>query len=248
MQLLGKSSKYQTILLLNVLALLFVSCTKDVSEPLPITPPSVINLKNYTYLALGDSYMASNPSGESTRSSFPFKLTDTLKKEGFQIKETVLAQFGWTTSDLFSEMLRLFPVKKKFDLITLCIGVNNNYRKMDTAIYRQEFRNILNVCLEQLAEQPKNIFILSIPDWGATEFAKNNDRTPEQIATEINAFNAINKQEALKAKVNYVDITTISREVRFDNSLSSSDKLHPSEKMHNKWVKVVYPAVLPVFE
>ena len=248
MQLPRKSVKYQTLMMLTVLIYLFISCNKDTSVTIPVTPPPVENLKNYTYLALGDSYMASNPSGFGTRSSFPFKLTDTLKKEGFKVEETVLAQFGWTTSDLFSEMLKLFPVKKKFDLITLCIGVNNNYRKMDTAIYRQEFRNILNVCLAQLAEQPKNIFILSIPDWGATEFAKNNDRTPEQIATEINAFNAINKEEAVKAKVNYVDITTISREVRFDNSLSSSDKLHPSEKMHNKWVEVVYPAVLPVFE
>lgn len=248
MKLLRKSGKYHTVLLLNVLALLFVSCTKDASEPLTITPLSIINEKNYSYLALGDSYMASNPTGIGTRSSFPFKLTDTLKKEGFKVQETVVAQFGWTTSNLYGAMLSKLPNKKIFDLITLCIGVNNNYLKMDTATYRREFNDILNLCLERFAEQPTNIFVLSIPDWGATEFARNADRSPEQIAIEINAFNAINKEEAIKANVNYVDITIISREVKFDNSLSSSDQLHPSEKMHNKWVKAVYPAILPLFK
>ncbi|TAE35533.1 MAG: hypothetical protein EAY66_08605 [Sphingobacteriales bacterium] len=83
------------------------------------------NLKKYTYLALGDSYMASNPSG--LRSGFPYKLTDTLKKEGLTVSPTVIAQFGWTSGDLYSAMVSR---NTKYDVITLCIGVNNHYKNL----------------------------------------------------------------------------------------------------------------------
>jgi lysophospholipase L1-like esterase len=227
------------ILLLNIL-LLLVSCKPEVIAPKILAPLPMPNLKKYTYLALGDSYMASNPSG--LRSGFPYKLTDTLKKEGLTVSPTVIAQFGWTSGDLYSAMVSR---NTKYDVITLCIGVNNHYQKLDTGLYRQDFKKILNSCLICVDGVAKRIFVLSIPDWGVTNFAKTDARTPEQIAKGINDFNAINFEEAKKAKVNYVDITSISREAKTDISLISKDELHPSEKMHNKWVAAVYPFIAP---
>jgi lysophospholipase L1-like esterase len=248
MQNLIKKGKYLILILLNALAFTLTSCKKDDSTPVPPPIPPKVNLKNYTYLALGDSYMESNPSGYGTRSSFPFKLTDTLKKQGVKVQETVVAQFGWTTSNLISGMKSELADNKTFDLITLCIGVNDNYQKNDTSTYRQQFKKTLALCLERSANQPKHIFVLSVPDWGVTPFAKGDSRTPEQIAIEINAMNAINYDEAVKAKVNYIDITTISRQAKTDTSLISSDQLHPSEKMNIQWAKAVYPFVYPVFQ
>ncbi|TAF44875.1 MAG: SGNH/GDSL hydrolase family protein [Sphingobacteriales bacterium] len=225
--------------------ILLVRCKTEALKPEIIAPLPKPNVKNYTYLALGDSYMASNPSG--LRSGFPYKLTDTLKKEGLSISPTIIAQFGWTSSDLYHAILSRNINTQKYDAITLCIGVNNHYQMLDTGLYRHDFRKIINACLNSVNGEAKKIFVLSIPDWSVTQFAKTDNRTPEQIAREIIDFNAINADEATKAKVNYINITTISREAKTDIALISKDTLHPSEKMHNKWVRIVYPFIITAF-
>ena len=76
----------------------------------------------------------------------------------------------------------------------------------------------------------KSVFVISIPDWGVTPFAKQDPRkrTQEQISSEIDAFNKINLQEANMHEVNYIEITEDSREAKNDLLLLTSDELHPS--------------------
>jgi len=68
------------------------------------------------------------------------------------------------------------------------------------------------------------------------------------IGPQIDAFNAINKQESTNAGVNYLDITGISREAATDTSLIAGDGLHPSYKMYKLWIAQLAPMVIARME
>ncbi|MES2621696.1 MAG: SGNH/GDSL hydrolase family protein, partial [Bacteroidota bacterium] len=110
----------------------------------------------------------------------------------------------------------------------------------DTENYRHEFHELLNRAIDYAANKPEHVFVISIPDWGVTPFGAEDKRGEEQIGKEIDLFNAINKEEAEKAKVNYIDITPGSRKAKSDADLIASDGLHPSTKMYSEWaIKLV---------
>jgi lysophospholipase L1-like esterase len=133
-----------------------------------------------------------------------------------------------------------------YDLVSLLIGVNNQYRGYDIHEYREQFVFLLSKAMEYAGGDPTHVIVLSIPDWGVTPFAQ--DRDGEQIAKEIDAFNAVNREESEKAGVHYVDITPGSRRARNDNSLIAADGLHPSGKMYSEWARLAYPTVLKTLE
>ena len=190
--------------------------------------------KNYNYLALGDSYTI----GESvdTADRFLVQLANLLNSMDYNISNPeIIAQTGWTTNELLSEINKNEPVGK-FNIVTLLIGVNNQYRGGDLEVYREEFKVLLNKAISYTSE-PKNVIILSIPDWGVTPFAINSGRDPNKIKSEIDQFNAINKTESLNSGVSYINITDISREAEDDSSLLAEDGLHPSGKMYSLWVE-----------
>ncbi|MBC7915019.1 MAG: SGNH/GDSL hydrolase family protein, partial [Pyrinomonadaceae bacterium] len=185
-------------------------------------------IKSFSYLALGDSYTIGH--GVSAESSFPYQLSASLNKEGWKADPlTIVAQTGWTTSDLINA-IKSRGITTKFDIITLLIGVNNQYRGYSTTAYRQEFIQLLNTALTYANGDKTKVFVISIPDWGVTPFASGSDRS--QIAKEIDEFNAINREETLKAGIDYIDITPISRKASNDRSLIADDGLHPSGKMY----------------
>ena len=124
-------------------------------------------------------------------------------------------------------------------MVSLLIGVNNQYRGYNIDTYREEFLFLLNKSIEYAGGDPHRVMVLSIPDWGVTPFAWGRDAT--QIATEIDAFNAVNREEAAKANVHYVDVTPVSREASADPSLLAQDGLHPSGKMYAQWAEVALP-------
>ena len=189
---------------------------------------------NYTYLALGDSYTI----GESvdTKDRFPVQLTAQLNSSNYNVSiPEIIAQTGWTTNELLSEINKNEPIGK-FSIVTLLIGVNNQYRGGDLEVYREEFKVLLNKAISYTSE-PKNVIVLSIPDWGVTPFAINMGRDPNKIKSEIDQFNEINKAESLLLGVSYINITDISREAENDESLLAQDGLHPSGKMYSLWVE-----------
>jgi len=178
------------------------------------------------YLALGDSYTIGESVAPAER--FPNQLA---KKLGIG-EPQIIAKTGWTTDELDAAIDAANP-KGPFDLVTLLIGVNNQYRGRDAKEYRTQFVALLRRALRFAGGDPKKVIVVSIPDWGVTPFAANRDRA--KIAREIDLFNAINREEAARAGARYVDITPISR--REDPSLVAGDGLHPSGKQYGEWVK-----------
>ncbi len=196
----------------------------------------------YRYLALGDSYTI----GESVQSSerWPVQLVNLLRKEQIEIDEPlIIAKTGWTTDELMDGIEKENP-DVTYDLVSLLIGVNNQYRGQSTEEYREEFRTLLEHSIAFAAGKASHVIVLSIPDWGVTPLAEGRDR--EQIGIEIDEFNAINLEEAERRGVHYVDVTPISREASDNPTLLAADGLHPSGKMYEAWARLVLPTVLPV--
>ena len=191
------------------------------------------------YLALGDSYTI----GEmvAAEQSYPNQVAALLNKKGRHINPpTIIAKTGWRTDELIQGIANANLVQK-FDIVTLLIGVNNQYQNKDTAIYRAEFIQLLKTSIALAKDNKHHVFVLSIPDWGVTPFA--NGRNLEKIAAEIDAYNHINKEESKKAGVNYINITSLYREIGDAPTYLAEDKLHPSGKMYEKWAKLVANAV-----
>jgi lysophospholipase L1-like esterase len=125
---------------------------------------------------------------------------------------------------------------RKFDLVTLLIGVNNQYRGRTADEYRVQFAQLLGRAIDFANGQPSHVIVVSIPDWGATPFAEGRDR--ERIAREIDNFNRVNREETLRVGARYVDVTGISRDQR---SLVAEDTLHPSGDMYRLWANAALP-------
>ena len=192
------------------------------------------------YLALGDSYTI----GESVDSSmrYPVQIADSLKKRGYLMEDPrIIAVTGWTTSDLKSG-IQAASLQGPYDLVSLLIGVNNQYRGMDINIYRKEFSELLDQSVYFAGNDTGRVFVLSIPDWGVTPFASGRDR--EKIAMEIDRYNAINKEITLSKGIIWIDVTGISRLAAEDETLIAGDGLHPSGRMYTEWVRLAMPEIL----
>ncbi len=190
-----------------------------------------------SYLALGDSYTI----GESVpvHERFPVQLIRKLRESGTKMDAVkIVATTGWTGDEL-AEGIRNEDLCESYDLVSLLIGVNNQYRGRDTAEYRAQFIDLLEKSIQFGNNHPQNIIVISIPDYGVTPFGR--ERNPDKIAKEIDLFNQINQEESKKAGVHYVDITAISRRAKTDSLLVASDGLHPSGKMYSLWVDEIFP-------
>lgn len=195
-----------------------------------------------SYLALGDSYTIGQGVAEEDR--YPVQLKDTLKSQGVTIdKLQIIARTGWTTDQL-SDAMDNIELDASYDLVTLLIGVNNQYRGRTPESYRPEFIELLNRSIGLAGNDPSRVIVLSIPDWGVTPFASGRDSA--QIATEIDAYNAINRQASEMVDVTWIDVTPISREAANRPELLASDELHPSGLMYRYWVEYLYPVAYQI--
>jgi lysophospholipase L1-like esterase len=201
------------------------------------TQPDSTLKEGVSYLALGDSYTIGHAVEYDQR--WPVQLVDSLRKKGINMADPeIIAQTGWTTTEL-RQAIEIQDPLGPYHLVTLLIGVNNQYRGLDTATYRQEFRELLQMAVSFADEDLSRVIVVSIPDYSVTPFAQNKDS--EKIAREIDDFNYINFTESKIAGVKYVDITPISRMAANDLSLIADDGLHPSGMMYAEWVKLVFP-------
>ncbi|RZL35086.1 MAG: SGNH/GDSL hydrolase family protein, partial [Pedobacter sp.] len=177
--------------------------------------------------------------------SFPYQLVAQLKAANLNVvsEPKIIARTGWTTSEL-QTAIRTENLTAKFDVVTLLIGVNNQYRGDSPTQYKKEFIELLNTAIAFAKGDKKKVFVVSIPDWGVTPFAKQSGRNARVIAEEIDAFNAINRAETMAMGISYTDITPGSRNAATDATLIAADGLHPSKKMYLDWAKNVAPAVV----
>jgi lysophospholipase L1-like esterase len=217
-------------LILTTILLLGISCNHSDNQK------NQQEKSEYTYLALGDSYTIGEKIDTSDR--FPVQLADTLTSSGITVKETkIVAKTGWTTNDL-AKGIQQAELRETYDLVTLLIGVNNQYQGKDVENYRPEFRELLQKAIGFTGDEPEKVVVLSIPDWGVTPFAEGRDR--EEIASEIDAFNQVNKELAKNAGTKYVNVTPISRQAENNPDLLANDSLHPSGLMYTLWVDELY--------
>jgi len=189
------------------------------------------------YLALGDSYTIGESVDESER--WPSLLVAKLRATGIQIEDPlIIAKTGWTTDELNAAIDKESP-KAPFDIVSLLIGVNNQYRARSLEEYRKKFSALLERAITFADNDPKRVIVVSIPDWGATPFAEGRDK--KRIAREIDEYNNINRELTEARGSLYIDITPRSRDAANDSTLLASDGLHPSRILYEEWAELVLP-------
>lgn len=195
--------------------------------------------RNYTYLALGDSYTI----GEAVllQESFPYQTVQFLRKKGYKVAAPeMIAKTGWTTRELQSAMARhIFAAK--YDFVSLLIGVNNQYRGEEIIVYKEQFEALLNRSIELAGGRNESCFVLSIPDYSTTPFAKDKDVA--RISREIDAYNNLKKAICIQYKVPYIDITSPLRRGAKQEDYLASDGLHPSAQAYTKWAQKLAGAI-----
>lgn len=225
-----------------LLPVLFSCSKKDavvqIINPVPTSPMAVDSFKNY--LALGDSYTIGQSVTEQER--FPNQTVALLRGLNIKINDPkIIATTGWTTKNLLDALDAAAP-SNNYDVVSLLIGVNNQYQGRSIDEYKTEFTILLNRSIQYAGGKPTHVFVLSIPDYSVTPFANGMNKT--KIAMEIDQFNAVNKTISTQFGVNYLDITSISREP--DPALVASDGLHPSGKQYKRWADLLAPMMYKV--
>jgi lysophospholipase L1-like esterase len=191
-----------------------------------------------TYLALGDSYTIGEAVAAHER--WPAVLVQRLRHGGLPIDEPqIVAVTGWTTDELAQGMdaAALLP---PYGLVTLQIGVNNQYRGRPAGDYREQFAGLLDRAIALAGGRAARVVVASIPDWGVTRFAREQGRDRARIAAELDAYNALARAETERVGARFVDITGISRQ---HPGLLADDGLHPSAGQYALWVEAIEPAV-----
>lgn len=192
------------------------------------------------YLALGDSYTIGE--AVSAQERWPVQLTERLRQQDFAVNDPqIIAATGWTTGKLLSAIDKE-NMQSEFDLVSLLIGVNNQYRKHDIDVFRQEFTTLVQKSIFFAKKKPEGVFVLSIPDYGATPFAAGKD--PETVARELEEYNNLSRSICERFGVSYYNITNISKKAPTDISLLADDELHPSGKMYSQWVDLIFSDVV----
>jgi lysophospholipase L1-like esterase len=189
----------------------------------------------YTYLALGDSYTIGE--GLPLYENFPYQAVQLLRGAGYAMAAPeIIARTGWTTAELQQGIdgTRLLP---PYAIVTLLIGVNNQYRRYDIGAYATEFTALLQQAIAFAGGMPQRVVVLSIPDWGVTPFAAG--RNPQPVSAEIDAFNHMNKRIVDQHGVHYLDITPGSRVAAYDRNLLAGDQLHYSAAAYAQWAALL---------
>lgn len=198
-------------------------------------------MTSYSYLALGDSYTIGEQVALSE--SFPYQTIQLLRRNNTKFAFTapeIIAKTGWTTDEL-SAAIAETKLLDKYDLVSLLIGVNNQYRSRTVENYKEEYEQLLQTAIKFAGSNHDRVFVLSIPDWGITPFAEGKDRI--SIASQIDAYNAACKVITESHHCHYIDITGSQRK---DGSLPgflAGDGLHPSGKEYAKWARLFSDAI-----
>ena len=219
-----------------------LACAKDKPPGNGYTAP-VVNGPVKKWLALGDSYTIGQ--GGTIAESFPAQTANLVKLSGINMGlPDYIATTGWTTDDLAVAIQTKNP--GTYDVVSLLIGVNDQYQRHDTTGYRQRFTGLLIKAIALANGKNENVFVLSIPDYSVTPFAAGSDTA--RIRKELDWFNAINKSVTDAYNCPYLDMTPGTREAANNRSLIAGDGLHPSGLEYRRWANRLAPMMLPVLK
>lgn len=194
---------------------------------------------DYSYLALGDSYTIGE--GVPLTEAWPVQLTERLKQRGHKVAPPkIIARTGWTTRNLITNIESEIDVQRRFDLVSILIGVNNQYQGKPISEFEVELEEIFRKAINHSKTREQGVFALSIPDYGVTPFGARNADT---IAVQIDRYNEIVRRVAEQYNVDFYNITPISREALVNKSLIARDSLHPSGEMYSAWVDEIVDEV-----
>ena len=210
-----------------------IACNKQNSHTMvPVVQNSADTIKNM--LALGDSYTIGQSVPDTDR--YPVQTASILKTKGvfFNLPE-IIAITGWTTANLLNKLSTSPPVRQSYDIVTLLIGVNNQFQGLSQDVYHTEFTLLINKAILYAGNRKNHVIVLSIPDWGVTPFAISGHYDQQLIARQIDSFNVINHDVSVQAGVNYINITGDSRMAANDLSLIANEGLHFSGKEYHIW-------------
>jgi len=227
------------IFLIGCMLVLLVGCKENPSENVMVVEENPLR-----YLALGDSYTI----GESVEPGrrWPVQLVEKLRAHGVEIEDPrIIATTGWTTQNLLEAMDAQLN-NEKYELVSVLIGVNNQYQGKSITAYREDLNRIFQQAIAHSVNGTEGVFAVSIPDYGVTPFGAEN---AEEIGHEIDKFNEVFKEVAASFEVDFYDITPISRQAVDQPELIADDNLHPSGEMYRLWVEKIYEEVkqkLPV--
>lgn len=196
-----------------------------------------------TYLALGDSYTIGQGVEESMR--WPNLLKYKLKANNVDVSQVdIIAKTGWTTNNLLRAIDEQNPTS--YDLVSLLIGVNNQFQGTPISVFESEFDELLVIC-QEIAGGSEGVFVVSIPDYGVTPFGSAYGNA-ETIAREIDQYNNYIQTKCREKGILYIDITYLSRVLADSQEALVSDQLHPSGFQYSKWIEVINIAVLELLE
>jgi lysophospholipase L1-like esterase len=207
------------------------ACSKQTQNTIAPQPLSIYT-DTVHYLALGDSYTI----GTSIDfiDNYPNQTCNLLAGAGFKITAPqIIAKNGWTSIDLENAMKEVNAKKNTYQLVTLLIGVNNQYQDRSIIEFDSSFLSVLKSAIALTGNMPKKVFVLSIPDWGITPFAAGRDK--QKIATEIDAYNTICEKYAKAYGANFLNITQGYRQNGFKSDYLAIDGLHPSKLEYSEW-------------
>ena len=240
-----------TLLTFALLALSFASCSK---KQMPAPEPGVVVDQpipdTLRYLALGDSYTIGQ--SVSYEGRWPVQLAAQLRAEFsdtiYYIEEPdIVARTGWTTTNLLQAIAAADTLTPPYGLVSLLIGVNNQYQNRPIEIYRIEFRELLEQAISFAGGDTTRVIVLSIPDYAFTPFGQGSSN-PGLTSMQIDQYNTINREITDSYGVAYFDITPISRQGLAQPGLVASDGLHPSGAMYELWVEEVLDYVVGVLK
>jgi acyl-CoA thioesterase-1 len=198
------------------------------------------NVDGIRYLALGDSYTIGQ--GIDAEGNWPNQLVDSLKSNGFEVDTSlIIARTGWTTTNLLDAMSE--EDLSNFNLVSLLIGVNNQFQGKPFELYEDEFNELLEKAMD-IAGQEK-VFVVSIPDYGVTPFGSNNTSI---IREELDAYNVYAREQCEKRSIPFINITEISRSLGSEEGALATDNLHPSQEQYTQWLNEILPVVEVLFK
>ena len=229
----------RSILVLFSIVLMLSSCGST-SE----IPTSTSAQNNISYLALGDSYTIGESVAEQER--WPLQLTQKLRDSAYSVQSPkIIARTGWRTDELLAAMDEQLG-EEKYDLVSILIGVNNQYQGRDLEQFQEELELIIQQAIQKSKNGAENVFVVSIPDYSVTPFAQGSN--VDEIAHEIMVYNERCMVTSSNYGVKYFYITDISEEAATNPDFVADDGLHPSGEMYRRWVERIFPEVKQMLE
>jgi lysophospholipase L1-like esterase len=239
--------RFKFIALILIVGLTFFGCNSNTDSPAGDTnTENTTAPENFKLIALGDSYTIGQSVCETCR--FPAQLKDSLQTyftalDTFNLQ--IIARTGWTTSDLKSAIVAA-DLQTDFDLVTLLIGVNNQYQNKPFSLYETEFVELINTAVSLVGNTASKLIVVSIPDYAYTPFGQG--RNPENISSQLELYNSFARTYCENNGIKYVNITDITQDGLNNPLLVASDNLHPSALAYTKFVERILPMAIDILK